>query len=705
MSETAGPLGHGPLDRDPASGRRARRSFRHASPGIGVNRADESFNSLYLAHSADITRLCRSILHDETDAEDAAQEAFAKAWRALRGGLDQPIYPWLRVVARNHCYDVLRKRGRAHPADAAVIEALGPALDGSDRSVIAGVEGDLAKESLRRTSLAHQEILILREALELSYQEIADREEIPLSSVESRLYRARRALRKEYLALVGPDGVAAGIWLRCRGRWFDTHAFVSQGLTGANATAVSGAASPAGAIGKVVAAGAIAAVATLVPVHLAFQRPAPSPVKPSAAFGPSMVTPSTSHLAATGTLASASHLRTPAVRLSSAAVTAHRHRHIGGAPGGTGPGGSGSAASHAGVPGSGATLVSASGTSAGDASGSGSGAAGTTTSPMPATLVGVSTSATPSAGAGTTSTPVPTTIVQDAPSSDATTTASSAAFIDHLAVASGARGAVSYTEQSGEPLLVSTSGTVSASGHLAAGSYVAAGTDKDASGDSGHWTYTLKVAAVTITQSGPSSDTTSWGAAASYSAQLAVTDGAAVPVTFTQVTSSLPMGLKASTTGTVTASGALLTGAYMVSGTDADSLGATGTWSYTLAVIAYAPTTNAASSSVASSSPSNPASGYSSQSGQPSVPSSSSDWGSQSASDSQSGSPTSESGSASSPSWGQSGTQSAEDQSSQGSDSQSGSQSSDSGSQWESQSGSQPGSQSQWQSGYSSWQS
>lgn len=245
---------------------------------VGTTDSNEAcFTAMYERHRDDVRRLCQAILRDRAEAEDATDEVFAKSWLAMIDGRPTArSYPWLRVVARNHCYDLLRKRGRSLAMDTEALEDLGPSSEGCDGEVIGRVEVELARQSLRRIPSSQQAILHLRDDLELSSQQIAALEATSLASVESRLFRARRSLRREFLALVGPEGLASAIWFRVRLRWVDAH-IAGTSAVGRATEQVSSMTSPAvSTIGGAVAASAVAAIATFGGMPL-LVRSAPSP--------------------------------------------------------------------------------------------------------------------------------------------------------------------------------------------------------------------------------------------------------------------------------------------------------------------------------------------------------------------------------------------------------------------------------------------
>ena len=153
------------------------------------------------------------------------------------------------------------------------------------------------------------------------------------------------------------------------------------------------------------------------------------------------------------------------------------------------------------------------------------------------------------------------------------------AFSSHLAI-SGSIGTVTYVQTSGAAnLTVSSTGAVSAPATLKAGTYTAGGTVSDAYGDTGSWSFTLTVTARTITQAAPTTGTTTTGKA--FSSHLEVS-GSHGTVTFTQ--SSGTPSVRISSSGAVSAAAHLKAGTYAAKGTDKDSLGDTGTWSFTLSV-------------------------------------------------------------------------------------------------------------------------
>lgn len=160
------------------------------------------YEPLVRAYEAEARRIALGILRDPDAASDAIQEAFVKAYRALRGfELGRPFRPWLLRIVRNQCRDMLR-RGNAGPE----LERITPLLEAravSESSSSSDVERsesrraakDVLWAGLGRITVEHREVLVLKELEGLSYGEVAVALGVPEGTVASRLYHARRALR------------------------------------------------------------------------------------------------------------------------------------------------------------------------------------------------------------------------------------------------------------------------------------------------------------------------------------------------------------------------------------------------------------------------------------------------------------------------------------------------------------------------------
>jgi RNA polymerase sigma-70 factor (ECF subfamily) len=183
-----------------------------------------AFGNLYARYYERLLRFCLRRLNDRHEAEDAAQEAFARAWKALpRFAGERRFYPWLTVIAGNICTDMLRRRSRSTPTDDMELTAQHPVgvvdEDTSEDLVLAAVDGELVNRALDRLSTRHRHVLAMREGSGWTYQQIADHEGIEIGTIETLLWRARQALKREF-AVVSESKEALAGFLIATGAFF-----------------------------------------------------------------------------------------------------------------------------------------------------------------------------------------------------------------------------------------------------------------------------------------------------------------------------------------------------------------------------------------------------------------------------------------------------------------------------------------------------
>jgi RNA polymerase sigma-70 factor (ECF subfamily) len=174
-----------------------------------------AFGNLYARYYERLLRFCLRRLDDRHEAEDAAQEAFARAWKALpRFAGERRFYPWLTVIAGNICTDMLRRRSRSTPTDDLELTAQHPvgALieDTSEELLLAAVDGELVHRALDRLSTRHRHVLAMREGSGWTYQQIADHEGVEIGTIETLLWRARQALKREFAVVSESKEALAG---------------------------------------------------------------------------------------------------------------------------------------------------------------------------------------------------------------------------------------------------------------------------------------------------------------------------------------------------------------------------------------------------------------------------------------------------------------------------------------------------------------
>jgi RNA polymerase sigma-70 factor (ECF subfamily) len=174
-----------------------------------------AFGNLYARYHERLLRFCLRRLNDRHEAEDAAQEAFARAWKALpHFAGERRFYPWLTVIAGNICTDMLRRRSRSTPTDDMELTAQQPVgvvgADTSEDLVLAAVDGELVNRALDRLSARHRHVLAMREGSGWTYQQIADHEGVEIGTIETLLWRARQALKREFAVVSESKEALAG---------------------------------------------------------------------------------------------------------------------------------------------------------------------------------------------------------------------------------------------------------------------------------------------------------------------------------------------------------------------------------------------------------------------------------------------------------------------------------------------------------------
>lgn len=164
----------------------------------------EAFNQLVLHFQDYIFTISYRIMGDTASASDTTQEAFITAFRKLdhfRGG---HFRAWLSRITTNTCYDELRKRKRRPQA---YLEEL-PGAEFYDEPPIASDSPNPEQEAQRHDlnqaiqrciealNPEQRLVLVMSDIEGYAYQEIADRAQITLGTVKSRLSRARLAMRR-----------------------------------------------------------------------------------------------------------------------------------------------------------------------------------------------------------------------------------------------------------------------------------------------------------------------------------------------------------------------------------------------------------------------------------------------------------------------------------------------------------------------------
>ena len=153
----------------------------------------EHFERLVQTYQSPLRRLCCVMLKDVHLADDAVQETFIKAYRALNDfRRESSEKTWLTRIAVNTCRDMMRSRWFVHIDRSADIANLPEESTGE----ITDDESELA-ETVLRLPLKQREAVLLYYYQNLTMQETAEALHITVSNVSRRLESARKALRKQ----------------------------------------------------------------------------------------------------------------------------------------------------------------------------------------------------------------------------------------------------------------------------------------------------------------------------------------------------------------------------------------------------------------------------------------------------------------------------------------------------------------------------
>ena len=163
----------------------------------------ESFNQLVLRWERPIYALAYRVIGREEDARDVCQETFLRAFRALPGFKGQAKFSsWLYRIALNLCRDWMRRQRRAPVVQMPV--GVDPIEMASERGPVESIETLVERQELSKVVAEAMALLpeeqrtaiILKEYHGMTFQEIADLQGCPLSTVKTRLYQGLSVLRR-----------------------------------------------------------------------------------------------------------------------------------------------------------------------------------------------------------------------------------------------------------------------------------------------------------------------------------------------------------------------------------------------------------------------------------------------------------------------------------------------------------------------------
>jgi RNA polymerase sigma-70 factor (ECF subfamily) len=228
---------------------------------------------LFAAHRRKVEHICGALLRDRHESEDAAQQTFLSAYRALLNGTEpRETEAWLGTIARNECLRRIRDRMR-EPLPVMEYDLEDNRAD-VPRQATSNMNAVTIWQEIQALPDQQRDAIVLREFAGLSYEELTVALGVSDAAVESLLFRARGTLRRRLqtaLASVNLAGAASGAASAC------ARLFAAGAAPIATKAAVVGAGAVVGG-GIFVGGGALTLPTAAQPRHTVQHAQRPHPV-------------------------------------------------------------------------------------------------------------------------------------------------------------------------------------------------------------------------------------------------------------------------------------------------------------------------------------------------------------------------------------------------------------------------------------------
>lgn len=157
----------------------------------------EQFSILVDRYQHIVYSICYRYTQNTTDAQDLAQEVFLTTFRRLDTFREQAKFStWLYRLGVNRCIDFTRKRQRERKRQGGEVQDYMPdSSPGPEAQTLRSDEARVLNLAIEKLPDKYKSVLILYYTEEMSYADIGQTLDIPVKTVETRLYRARKKLR------------------------------------------------------------------------------------------------------------------------------------------------------------------------------------------------------------------------------------------------------------------------------------------------------------------------------------------------------------------------------------------------------------------------------------------------------------------------------------------------------------------------------
>jgi RNA polymerase sigma-70 factor, ECF subfamily len=184
--------------------------------------ADQNaYAAFYRQYMNFIFNIANSVLYDEDEAEDVVQEIFKSFDKKFEDYNKQmPFKPWLAAVVRNYCINELKRRvgkpthyvGSVSADDCYTQQDDSVYFSAEDTNMMNSLESAMANElknnlgrAIGKLKAEFQEVIALKFFEGMSYEDIAKKLDIPIGTVMSRLFNAKKKLKESYTQEVGEN--------------------------------------------------------------------------------------------------------------------------------------------------------------------------------------------------------------------------------------------------------------------------------------------------------------------------------------------------------------------------------------------------------------------------------------------------------------------------------------------------------------------
>ena len=161
---------------------------------------DHAFRLLVEKYRNDVFRTIFAVLRDQKEAEDAAQEVFMKIYLSLPQYQNQGFKTWITRIAVNHAIDIKRKqvRRREEVAEELELPLAGTAKDSVEKEIIETDRRRLVRKKLDELPDNYRDVIYGFYIAEKSYQQMAEEQNVQVKTIETKLYRARHWMKKNW---------------------------------------------------------------------------------------------------------------------------------------------------------------------------------------------------------------------------------------------------------------------------------------------------------------------------------------------------------------------------------------------------------------------------------------------------------------------------------------------------------------------------